>query len=214
MPWGKLIAEVQKHIVENVMQGGTLLDILCGPGYLLGKLHEKRPDISYFGVDMEPDYIQHATRLYPEVKFETADAFAWKTDEKFDAVICTAGVHHLPDEQQEPFIAKLASLVSPRGFAIIADPYIGNWNTPEERLVAAARFGYEYLDATIKSGGTPDVIDAAVQCLRNDVLLIEWKTSAKKRLDMLKPYFKHIQPYKTWPDHETDWGDYYFILGN
>ena len=214
MPWGKLIKKVQEHIVGNVANGGSLLDILCGPGYLLGQLHKQRPDISYRGVDMEPEFIHHATGIYPEVKFEVADAFTWNTSEKFDAVICTAGVHHLPDEQQEPFIAKLASLVSPRGFAIIADPYIGNWNTPEERLMAAARFGYEYLEATIKSGGTPDVIDAAVQCLRNDVLFIEWKTSAKRRLAMLKPHFKNIQAHKTWPDHETDWGDYYFIVSN
>ena len=163
---------------------------------------------------MEPEVIQHAASHYPGIAFEVADAFTWETSQKFDAIICTGGVHHLPDEQQEAFIAKLASLVSKRGFAIIADPYIGNYNTPEERLVAAARFGYEYLDATIKNGATPDVIDAAVQCLRNDVLLIEWKTSARKRLAMLKPYFKNIQAHKTWPDHETDWGDYYFIVSN
>ncbi len=214
MPWGKLIKRVQEHAIRRVPRRGTVLDLLCGPGYLLGQLHKKRSDISYLGVDMDPDFIQHATGLYPEIKFEVADAFTWNTSERFDAVLCTAGVHHLPDEQQEPFIAKLASLVSPGGFAIIADPYIGDWETDEERLIAAARFGYEYLDATIKSGATPDVIDAAVQCLRNDVLLIEWKTSAKRRLAMLRPHFKQILTYKTWPDHETDWGDYYFVVNN
>jgi trans-aconitate methyltransferase len=215
MPWGKLIRDVQQFLVENVKQGGMLLDILCGPGYLLGQLHKQRPDVIYQGVDMEIEFIRHARNRYPEIGFEISDAMTWNTSQKFDAIICTAGVHHLPDDQQEPFIGKLASLLNPGGFAIIADPYIGDWNTPQERMLKSAELGYESLVATIQNGATSDVIDAAVQILRNDVLLVEWKTSTKRRWAMLEPHFKNIECYKIWPEGLiTDWGDYYYLVSN
>jgi trans-aconitate methyltransferase len=214
MPWGKLITEVQAHIVSAIPNRGMLIDMFCGPGYLLGKLQEARPDVAYMGIDFDPEFIQHASKRYPRIEFLLGDAFEWETPEKFDVVTCTAGVHHLPDEQQEPFIGKLASLIAPGGFAIIADPYIEDFETPKQRLHASARFGYEYLEATIENDAPPEVIDAAVQVLRNDVLLVEWKTSVKKREAMLVRHFKHIRKHKTWPSHDSDYGDYYFIVSN
>ncbi len=211
-PWGKLVHEVQHHVTALTPLGGNVLDLLCGPGYLLGKLEEARPDLHYLGVDLDDRYLQHAIDLYPGIFFEHGDAITWQTEEKFDAIICTAGVHHLPDDEQEPFIARLPSLLKKDGFVIIGDPYIGNFNSERERLIAGAELGHAFLVASISMGAPPDVIAAAVGVLSNDVLLVEWKTSIERRRKMLEPYFKHIEMKKTWPDHESEYGDYYFIL--
>jgi trans-aconitate methyltransferase len=194
MPWGRLIEKVKQNVISNAPRGSKVLDLLCGPGYLIGQIQKARPDMEYLGIDLEAEFINYARQNYPKVNFLVADAFNWMPENKFDVVLCTAGVHHLPDEKQEPFIKKIADLLTATGFAIIAD---------------------EYLLATIQMGAPPDVIDAAVQVLRNDVLLIEWKTSVRKRSKMLRKYFKDQIALKTWPlDLVTDYGDYYFVLCN
>lgn len=212
MPWGKLIDQVLSYLVRNVPKNGRVLDLMCGPGYLLGKLKDRRPDLVCKGVDIDQGFIEHAQRLYPTVEFECADALRWATDDRFETIVCTAGVHHLPDDAQDQFIAAIGRLLVRRGFAVIADPYIDDYDSPRERLIAGARLGYKYLAATIANGATPDVIDAAVQVLRNDVLLIEWKTSVRRRLSTLKRHFSHVKQHKTWPLENTRYGDYYFIV--
>jgi 2-polyprenyl-3-methyl-5-hydroxy-6-metoxy-1,4-benzoquinol methylase len=214
MPWGILIKEVEGYISKNAPQNGTVLDMLCGPGYLLGKLQKLRSDLSYHGVDLESEFIDHAKKLYPEISFEIADAFKWNSDKQFDVVLCTAGLHHLPYDQQEPFVEKLSKLVKKDGFAIIGDPYIDDYSNEKERKVAGAKLGYEYLVTTIENGGTDDVIDAAIGVLVNDVTLVEWKSSIKKNKPVFEKYFTHVEMHKTWPKEESEYGDYYFILRN
>lgn len=212
MPWGTLIHDVEDYVIKNAPQNAKLLDVLCGPGYLLGKLKEMRQDLVCHGVDLESEFINYAKQKYPTITFEVADAFSFDTSNLYDVVLVTAGLHHLPFEQQEKFIEKVSGWVKPEGFVIIGDPYIDDYTNESERKIGGARLGYEYLVATIKNGGTQDVIDAAIQVLINDVKLVEWKSSIVKNTPMFKKYFSHVEMYKTWPKDETGYGDYYFIL--
>ncbi len=212
MPWGTLIREVQLYVFENLPKGGAVLDLLCGPGYLLDKIKKKRSDAICHGVDFEPDFIDFARIHYPKVGFELADANVWKSNKKFDAVIITAGLHHLRRRDQELFIKKVSKLITKNGFVIFGDPYIGDYKTEQERKGACARLGYEYLKFTIDSGGTDDVIDAAIQVMVNDINEVEYKTSVVKMMPVFKKYFRHIETHKTWPKEDGGYGDYYFIL--
>lgn len=64
----------------------------------------------------------------------------------------------------------------------------------------------------LKTGGTDDVIDAAIGVLTNDVNLVEWKTSINKNKPIFDKYFSNVEMHKTWPKEESEYGDYYFIL--
>jgi hypothetical protein len=57
-----------------------------------------------------------------------------------------------------------------KGFAIFADPYIGNYTNETERKSAAAHLGYEYLLATIQKHAPASIIKAAIDILECDVL--------------------------------------------
>jgi len=212
MPWGILIKEIQEFIIKTTPKGSNVLDLLCGPGYLLGKLQEKRPDVKYRGVDLDLDFIEHAQKVYPEISFEVGDASTWESENKFDVVLCTAGLHHLPYEEQEAFVEKVSRLLKQDGFALIADPYIDDYANEKERKLASAKLGYEYLAETIKSGGSTDVIKAAIDVLSNDVFLVEYKASVKKNKTLFEKYFSQVEMHKTWPKGESGYGDYYFIL--
>ena len=214
MPWGILIGEVESLVTEHVPQNGMVLDLLCGTGYMLGKLKEKRPDIRYTGVDLEADYIAFARTRYPDIDWVVADAATWNGDRRFDVVTCTGGLHHLPYEKQEPFIEKIAALIKNDGTAIIADPYIDDYTDEATRKVAAARLGYEYLEVVIRNGATEDVVRATSQLIDNDVHGIEFKTSIVKMRPVFNAHFRHVEVHKTWPSYESEYGDYYFVLRN
>lgn len=209
MPWGILTAEIEKVIIERVPQNGAVVDLLCGTGYLLSSLQKQRPDIKYIGVDLEPEYIEYAKTQFPNIEFVVADAFEWSSNEKFDAVLATGGLHHLPYDKQEPFLKKVSSLVKEGGFALVADPYIPDYSNEAERKLAAAKLGYEYLAATIQNGATDEVARATADLIQNDVFLTEFKTSIEKIKPQFERSFKNVEMHKTWGGE--GYGDYYFI---
>lgn len=214
MPWGILITEVVNYIILNVPKNGTILDLLCGTGYLVGEIKKKRPDIQCLGVDLEKEYINYAKKQYPDIRFEVSDVLIWKSKNKFDCVLCTGGLHHIPYHRQEQLIQKISSLTNEKGFAIMADPYIDNYSNERERKLSAVKLGYEYLVATIKNKATDDVILATESLIANDLFLIEFKTSIKKIEKSFIKHFSMIEKHKTWPKKNTEYGDYYFILKN
>lgn len=212
MPWGDLITEIADFAIKNIPEKGTILDLICGTGYLVGKIQEKRPDLAFIGVDLEPKYINYAKDKYSNVEFHVEDALVWKPEKTFNVVLCTGGLHHLPYNRQEEFIRKIATHTKNSGFAIVADPYIDDYSNEEERKKAAEKLGNEYLEATINNQAPEDVLKATKALIKNDVELVEFKTSIKKIEPYFNTYFSSVERHKTWPKKDTEYGDYYFIL--
>ena len=212
MSWGKLISEIIELAKKEIPQGGEVLDVLCGPGYLVGKIKGVRHDLNLTGVDLEQEYIDYAQKKYPGNVFLVGDAFSWQPLKKYDAIFCTGGLHHLPYEKQALFIERLSSMVKKDGFVVVGDPYIDDYVNEKQRKIGGAKLGYEYLAETIRNGAPNDVVVAAVDLIRNDVLAVEFKTSIVK----VKPYFEknfsEVVLHKTWPADESGYGDYYFVL--
>lgn len=211
-PWAILTRRISEVLIEKIPKKSKVLDLMCGPGYLLGKLKEKRPDLNLTGVDISEDFIDHSKSKYSEIEFIQGDVLDWESPEKFDVIICTAGIHHLPYEKQESFVRKIKSLLAKRGFVLTADPFIGNFKNEMERKLEAAKLGYEYLKFAIKKNAPADIIQVAVGLIGNDVLMDEFKTSKNKLADIFVKHFREIKLEKTWPEYETDFGEYFFIL--
>jgi SAM-dependent methyltransferase len=211
-PWGILIKQIIPLLIKNIPKNARVLDLMCGPGYLLGKIQEKRPDLKLVGVDIKKEFIESSKKKYPKIEFFEEDSLIWASKEKFDVVICTAGIHHLPYERQEEFVAKINKMLNKNGFFLSADPFIGDFNNKSERKLAAAKLGYEYLVATIKNNPPKEIVEAALDIMNNDVKMEEFKTSVRKFKEMAEKYFKKIEMHKTWPQNNSDFGEYYFIL--
>ncbi len=213
MPWGVLIDQLLER-VKDLPPNAKVLDILCGPGYLLSRIKNIRPDLELTGVDLEPEFIEFAKRQYPTINFVTADARTWMSDGRYDFIFVTGGVHHLPYEDQEAFIKRVSTLLKTEGQAIIADPYIDDYANENERKRASAKLGYEYLLASMANGADKDIIKACMGIMENDVLGVEYKNSIQKFRPTLEKYFSNIEMHKTWPSEESGYGDYYFVLGS
>lgn len=214
MPWGKLIQEILDIVKKDAPKDSNILDLMCGPGYLLGKIKELRPDLKLKGVDIDKRFIRYAQEKYKRIEFEVADVLKFKTGEKFDIILCTGGLHHLPYEEQERFVKAIKSLLKNDGFCIIADPYIDDYLNEKERKLGALKLGYEYLIAVIENDAPKEIIEGALDIKFNDVLGYEFKSSIKKNKKIFDKYFSSLEVHKTWPKSDSEYGDYFFILRN
>ena len=214
MPYKKSLKEVLDIIRLRAPINGNLLDLMCGPGYLLGQIAKKRNDLSLYGVDLDKKYISHSKKKYPGINFEVSDVLSWESKQLFDVVVCTGSLHHIPYKKQARVAKKISSALKPSGFCIISDCHIDDYSDENERKLAAAKLGYEYLIETIKNGAPKEVIVATMDILHNDVMMNEFKTSLKKRLTVYKNNFSKVELFKTWPDADSQYGDYYVICRN
>lgn len=210
-PWGLLIKEIVSIIHRNSFPNATILDLMCGTGYLLNEVQKERKDLILEGIDLSDENISYAEKNYPSIKFQKANALTWTTDQKFDIILCTGGLHHIQDDEKQPFVKKISQLIQSNGFAIIADPYIDNYSNEVERKNAAARLGYEYLIYAIENNASDKSVEATLDILYNDVLHYEFKTSIKKIEPLLKQCFQSFDIKKTWQTNDAEFGDYYII---
>jgi SAM-dependent methyltransferase len=208
-PYRSSLEKVLNYIVQKVPQNGTLLDVMCGPGYLLGKIKEVRPDLVLHGVDIDERYIPYGHRTYPGISFEQGDVLSWKPQKLFDVVICTGSVHHIAYEHQEKAIANISAMAKQGALVIISDCYIDYYANEKERKLAAARLGYEYIRETIENCGSDKVVEWTIDILWNDVLMQEFKPSFEKRVPLLEKYFAETNTVKSWPNATPPgYGDY------
>jgi len=77
----------------------TLLDVGCGQGSLLAELHVKYPQAELFGLDFSSPAIELAQQRLPEGKFFVMDITASFLNMKFDMVVCSEVLEHIPDDE-------------------------------------------------------------------------------------------------------------------
>ena len=212
MPYRDSLVAVAAYVIKVAPENGNVLDLMCGPGFLLGVLAMRRPDLKLTGVDIDQRYIDYARKKYPRVRFEQKNILDWQTDERFDGVLCTGALHHIPYGQQEKALERMASFSTPEGLVVLSDCYVNDYSNGRERKLAAAELGYEYLRATIENNAPDDVIQATADIIANDVLTREFKTSLAKRLESIERFFQIEGTIKTWPAYPTRYGDYVHFL--
>jgi SAM-dependent methyltransferase len=93
---------IQNHV--RAQPGDKIIDIGCGPARALLCL----PDVEYLGVDINPDYIAFAKRMYgSKGTFVVGDTRCLRSDSRFkdaDIVMAVSVLHHLDDKDAEDCI--------------------------------------------------------------------------------------------------------------
>ena len=78
-------------------KGGEVLDLGCGNGALLKTLHEANPDIIPYGIERDPDRLEHVQSLLPQfiTNFLVADLFdadpMWPEDRRYTLALLMPG---------------------------------------------------------------------------------------------------------------------------
>ena len=211
MPYRKSLRFVEDLVCAEAGFGASVLDLMCGTGYLLNQINKDRRDLNLVGVDIDRTNLDYAQRKYdtiPCITFRVGDVLRLEEKKEYDVVMCTGAMHHLEYRDQGDLPRKMASVAKQKGICIVSDCYVDDYNNEIERKLAAKRLGYEYSLETIKNGAPKEVVIECVNILGNDILGDEFKTSLKKRLLFFEGLFDDVQTFKTWPDHESEYGDY------
>lgn len=143
-------AELDRLVLETASEGCRVLDVGCGTGYNLGRLHRLGvPFESYRGVDLTDSMLGIARLHYAHearAAFVESDLLDLRgAPERYDLVLCTWVLSHLENPRDALDIAY--GLLAPLGSALILTLtrprwYVSWWFTPLVHLFQA-----HYVDA-------------------------------------------------------------------
>ena len=125
---------LRKLCLEEFVQpqsGERILDIGCGPGYIL----EHLPAVDYVGFDTEVKYIDYAKARYAgrgSFYCEVLSTRHAEYFEPFDVALLFGLLHHLPDREADDLLGLTARCLKPGGRAVTLDPCF----TPEQSIIA------------------------------------------------------------------------------
>jgi 2-polyprenyl-3-methyl-5-hydroxy-6-metoxy-1,4-benzoquinol methylase len=97
-----------------------ILDIGCGRGWLTNLLSQFG-DIK--GIEPIGPVVKYANLLFPDIDITEGDIDSvLKKNEKFDIIVCSEVIEHIPDEEKADFLKKLNRVLHDDGFLIITTP--------------------------------------------------------------------------------------------
>jgi len=95
----------------DVKPGERIVDLGCGTGHLTAQIAAAGAEV--VGLDSSAEMVDEARRLYPQIRFEVADARTFQLDQPCDAVFSNAVLHWV--KQPEQVAARLAVALKPDG---------------------------------------------------------------------------------------------------
>ncbi len=139
----QLLNEIYNRVLEG--KARSVLDIGFGTGTLSYKLSQH--GIKIYGQDFSERMIEIAKSKMPEAKLYQGNFADGIVEElkhsKYDAIIATYSLHHLPDDRKVSLIKELLTLLSDGGALYIGDVA---FETAEARAEARLRVGEEWDD--------------------------------------------------------------------
>lgn len=211
-PWGKLINKIKDWVIINAPNSCYIIDYMCGTGYLLNEIADIRKDLKIEGCSITPDYIDYAKKKYTNIKVFLKDVMEFEISMQPSVIIATGGLHHLDINKQNRFIEKVSSELNSGDYFILGEEVIRNYNNMKSRQLAVIELSMNLIQEVINSSASEDVVEAAVDLLKNDLFERgEYKTSLENLCIMLESNFNIEKIEKTWPLNKEPYGDYIFI---
>lgn len=142
--YAAVLEEVYRVVCAH--QGSTVLDIGVGTGVLTKRLYDQGCQIT--GVDFSPKMIEIAREKMPRASFIEHDIASGIPDslegERFDSIIATYALHHLPMDAHVKIMRGLFRLLAPGGILMVGDI---SFPTKEKRAACRVDCGDEWDEA-------------------------------------------------------------------
>jgi ubiquinone/menaquinone biosynthesis C-methylase UbiE/acyl carrier protein len=153
--------ELQLYKNLGLMDGMSVLDCGCGPGYLLEKLHNLFPSLQLTGIDVSEPLISYAQKKITGMHLQRCKVMQQSVlslqfpDESFDFVIVRLVVEHLPDPRVA--LNEVKRVLKKSGHAIFVDNDFDLHPRTFPDVPEMTDLYVAYCNARIKDGGNPRI---------------------------------------------------------
>jgi SAM-dependent methyltransferase len=115
----KVIDRMALGAFAELVGGGRVADIGCGPGRVTAYLADKGVDV--FGIDLSAGMVAEARRLHPHLSFQVGTMTALDlADASVDGICAWYSIIHVPDGSLPAVFAEFHRVLRPGGHAIVA----------------------------------------------------------------------------------------------
>jgi SAM-dependent methyltransferase len=134
--------------IAHLAEGATILDVGCGSGKPIATyLVEKGFDV--YGLDISPRLLKYAERVISKEKLFQADICDFKTNLRFDAIVCWFALFHVHADKHLDILKKFHSFLKPKGillmtFADTSHPVDGYHTVIDEYTIESEMFGERF----------------------------------------------------------------------
>ncbi|MBC5837056.1 class I SAM-dependent methyltransferase [Flavobacterium muglaense] len=100
----------------------SILDLGCGRGWLTNLLSDYGDVI---GIEPVRPVVEYAKKIFPEIKFicgTSKDLLKNREIEKFDLIVTSEVIEHVPDNSKKQFIEDIFRLLNDNGHLIVTTP--------------------------------------------------------------------------------------------
>jgi ubiquinone/menaquinone biosynthesis C-methylase UbiE len=123
------IEHKQRYLsILNMVEGKTVLDIASGEGYGSHILASRAKQV--FGVDINPDLVEHAAEKYPRenIRFLQGSVTHIPLDTgSVDMIISFETLEHVSQDMQQQFLVEVKRILKPDGVFIVSTPNKKNY---------------------------------------------------------------------------------------
>ncbi|MTJ08565.1 class I SAM-dependent methyltransferase [Anabaena sp. UHCC 0204] len=149
---------------DHIPQGQLrVIDVACGTGRTLKLIRAALPQVSLFGIDLSPAYLQKANELLLQIPGElpqliqgNAEELPYR-DDYFHAMTCVFLFHELPAPVRQTVMEECFRVTKPGGILIICDSIQVN-DAPEMEL-AVNNFSQTFHEPYYQHYSTDDLVE-------------------------------------------------------
>jgi SAM-dependent methyltransferase len=133
-------------LFRRLRRGAGVLDLGCGCGVPDAKLLAERFRVT--GIDISDVQIARARRLVPSARFVRADMTEVALPPaSFEGVVCLYALIHVPVEEQQELLAKVARWLTPGGLFLVTTGWDAWTGTAHGWLGSTAKMYWSHTDA-------------------------------------------------------------------
>ena len=145
-------ALISALVSQEFPDARNLLEVGCGMGGVLARIHAEHPYISLTGADLLPDALRVARERLPGATFIQADIRHVPYEDEFDVVCALDVIEHV--DEDDVALGEVARAVKPGGGVVVAVPqHMWLWGAWDELMQHRRRYSRRSLLELVDSAG-------------------------------------------------------------